>query len=764
VRLRDLAAAEDVWQLLQPDLPRTFPALRSLDSTPNNLPQQLTSFIGREKEMAEVKQLLCATRLLTLSGSGGCGKTRLAIHVAADLLESYPDGVWLVELAALSDSALVPQTVATVLGLREEPGKSLLQTLAQHLKSWHSLLVLDNAEHLLAACAQLADALLRHCPQVVVLVSSREPLGIGGEQTYRVPSLSAPDPKRDATPEGLAHYESARLFIERAQSQLPQFTVTDQNASALAAVCSRLDGIPLALELAAARMRLLSVEEVSQRLDHRFRLLTGGSRTALPRQQTLRSLIDWSYDLLSDSEKSHFRRLSVFAGGWTLELAEQVCVEEGVEDGDVLDLLTSLVDKSLASAEERNAQTRYRMLETVREYASDRLRELGEEVLWQRRHLACFLALAEEAEPQLTGPEQRAWLNRLETEHDNLRSALAWSSSAGDATDGLRLAGALWRFWEVHGYLGEGRTWLSGLLAPGLGGPTTLRANALHGTGVLAWHQGDYPAARALLEESLKLKRELEDHRGIASSLSTLGSVARYQGDYQTARALLEESLAIRRRQCDRWGIAASLTNLGVVATDQGDYRAARALHQESLAHFRDLGDRRNIAASLTNLGDVAYHEGDYPIARALHEESAAIFRDLGDRPALATSLSNLGDVACTQCDYNSARAFHEESLEIQRAQGDRARIAPALEGLAKVAVAFSMPGRAARLWGAAERLREDIGAPKSPSERPPYDRAISAARVGLGDDAVFDSAWQQGRAMSLEEAIEYALGARANA
>jgi len=390
---------------------------------------------------------------------------------------------------------------------------------------------------------------------------------------------------------------------------------------------------------------------------------------------------------------------------------------------------------------------------------------LSEEALWQKRHLACFLALAKEAEPRLTGPDQRAWLIRLEAEHDNLRSALAWSASAGgDATDGLTLAVALWRFWEVHGYLGEGRSWLSGLLASGRRASTTVRANALHGAGVLAWHQGDYPAARTLLEEGLELKRELEDRRGIASSLSTLGSVARYQGDYRAARALLEESLAIRREQCDRWGIAASLTNLGVVATDQGDYRAARALHQESLAHFRELGDRRNIAASLTNLGDVAHHEGDYPIARALNEESAAIFRELGDRPALATALSNLGDVACAQSDYDSARAFHQESLEIQRAQGDRARIAPALEGLAEVAGAFSMPARAARLWGAAERLREDIGAPKSPGERPQYERVVSAARAGLGDDAAFDSAWREGRAMVLEEAIEYALETREKA
>ena len=765
VRLRDLAAPEDVWQLLHTDLPRIFPALRSLDSTPNNLPQQLTSFIGREKEMAEVKAFLRTTRLLTLTGSGGCGKTRLALQLAADELEAFPDGVWLVELAPVVDARLVPQALAMVLALKEQTGKPITATLVDYLKDKSLLLFLDNCEHVVMACAGLAVTILRQSPGVRLLATSREALAIAGEQSYRVPSLSLPEAGREHTPESVARFEAVQLFDERAVLARSDFRVTEQNAATVASICRRLDGIPLALELAAARVRSLSVEDIDAKLNERFRLLTGGSRSALPRQQTLRSLIDWSYDLLGDSEKSLFRRLSVFAGGWTLEIAEQVCFGDGVEDADVLDLLTSLVDKSLASAEERNAQMRYRMLETVREYARDRLRDLGEEEHWRRRHLACFLALAEDAEPRLTGPDQRSWFDRLEAEHDNLRSALAWTSRAeGEATDGLRLAGALWRFWEVHGYLGEGRSWLSGLLGHGPRGSTTVRANALHGAGVLAWHQGDYPGARALLQESLELKRELGDRRGIASSLSTLGSVARYQGDYQAARALLEESLAIRREQNDQWGIAASLTNLGVVATDQGDYRAARALHQESLAHFRGLGERRGIAASLTNLADVTYLERDYPIARALHEESAAIFRELGDRPALATSLSNLGDVACAQSDYDSARAFHQESLEIQRAQGDRARIAPALEGLAEVAVAFSMPGRAARLLGVAERLREDIGAPRSPVERPQYDRAVSAARAGLGDDATFDTAWREGRAMPLEEAIEYALGAHENA
>jgi predicted ATPase/class 3 adenylate cyclase len=721
-RLKDLQQPEKVFQLCHPELPAQQPPLRSLSTHPNNLPQQLTSFIGREKELAEAETLLGRTRLLTLTGAGGCGKTRLAMQVAADLLESYPDGVWLVELGALADAGLVPQTVAAVLGLRESPGKSVTQTLTEHLKSRHLMLVLDNAEHLLAACAALADAVLRQCPQVVLLASSREGLGMSGELTFRVPSLSMPDPKRDATPEKLLPYESVRLFIERAQFHRPQFAVTHQNAPALASVCSRLDGIPLAIELAAARMRSMSVEEVNQRLDQRFRLLTGGSRTALPRQQTLRSLIDWSYDLLNEAEQALLCRVSVSAGGWTLDAAEQVCSGEGVDERAVLDLLTSLVDKSLVVAEERNGATRYRQLETVRQYARDRLLERGDEAQWQRRHLAHFLAMAEAAEPQLMGADQQAWLDRLETEHDNLRSALAWSAAAGGyAAGGLRLAGALWRFWLVRGYLAEGRGWLSGPLAAAPSGPAAApRAMALHGAGAMAWQQGEYSAARTLHEESLAIRRELGDRRGIAASLHSLGNVARKQGDFPSAQALCEESLAIRRELGDRWGIAASLGNLGNVAAEQGDYPAARALHAESLAVRRELGDRWGIGNSLNNMGNVAYDQGDYPSAQALYEESLTIRQELGNRWGIAWSL----------------------------------------EGLAYAAFALAGPGRAARIWGGAERLREEIASPLPPGDRPRYDHKVAAARTTLGD-AAFDLAWQEGRAMTLEQVVEYALRAK---
>src|SRR5262245_42819181 len=451
-RLRDLQRPEQVYQLLHPELPADFPPLKSLDALPNNLPRQLTRFIGREQAIVEVKRLLASSALLTLTGSGGCGKSRLALQVGADLLEEYADSVWLVELAALSDPERVPQTVATALGVRELPGRPLIQTLIDSLCPKQLLLLLDNCEHLLSACTQLTERLLQACPQVRVLASSREALGLLGEQSYRVPSLSLPDPRQLPPWERLPEFEAVQLFTDRAVLSQASFAVTEANAAAVVAVCRRLDGIPLAIELAAARVKALPVEKLNERLDDMFRLLTGGSRTALPRQQTLRALIDWSYDLLSPPERALLRRLSVFAGGWTLEAAEAVCVGDGIEGWEVLDLLTSLVEKSLVLYEEGEGEGRYRLLETVRQYARDRLLEAGESEAAREQHCDWFLALAEEAEPQLW--REVAWVERLEREHDNLRTALEWCAASSPET-GLRLAGALHWFWHIRGHFTE---------------------------------------------------------------------------------------------------------------------------------------------------------------------------------------------------------------------------------------------------------------------------------------------------------------------
>jgi predicted ATPase/class 3 adenylate cyclase len=801
VRLRDLASPEAVWQLTHSELRREFPALRSLDSTPNNLPQQPSTFIGREKEIAEIKTLLAGTRLLTLVGSGGCGKTRLAVQVAADLLEDFPDGVWLVELAALTDPDLVPQAVATALGVREETGKALTQTVVEHLAARKPLVVLDNTEHLLSASARFVDAVLRRCPQVTLLVSSREGLGIAGESTYRVPSLSMPDPKRDTHAAGLSAFESVRLLVERIRSHAPRFEITAHNAAALASICHRLDGIPLAIELAAARVRTLSVDELNLRLDQRFRLLTGGSRTALPRQQTLRSLIDWSHDQLNLTERVLFTRLSVFAGGFTLQAAERICSGEGVDEGDVLDLLTSLVDKSLVMAESRDATMRYRLLETIRQYARERLLEGGGGPGLRDRHLDFFLSLARQAAPQLTGPDQRAWFERLETEYDNLRAALTWASSVvGDPDAGLHLAGALWRYWYVRAHFSEGRSWLGTMLAGGAGGRSPARAHALSGMGSLAWLQSDLAAAKALHTESLDIFRELGDREGVARSLANLGNVAHGECDYAAARALLEESLVIRRELGDRARLADTLNNLGTLAYDRGDYVAARALYSECLAIRREFGDRWNIAIALNNLGGVADSEADYAGARPLYEESLAIFRELGDRWGIPSVLSNLGELANGRGDYATARTYYAESLAIRRESGDRRGIAAGLNDLASVARALHDPdqaialtdeslvilrdlrdlrgiadalellaeialdrgdrARAIRIWSAAERLRIDVGVPLRPKEQPGYDRTIAAVRAAWGDDAAFERAVAQGRAMTVEQAIDDGLGA----
>jgi non-specific serine/threonine protein kinase len=683
----------------------------------SNLPEPLTSFVGRERELVELKRLLPGKRLLTLVGVGGIGKTRLAIQLASEVVNAYRDGVRLVEFGLINDPSLVPGSVAQALGVKDTPGIPLIQALCEHLRSRKLLLVLDNCEHLLTACATLVESILRCAADLTIIVTSREALRVVGEQTYTLPALSLPDP--NASVDMIGSAESVQLFVERARQQQPGFCLTVDRASAVARLCVRLDGIPLALEFAAARLRSLTLEEIHARLDHRFKLLTDGARTALPRQQTLRATLDWSYGLLSDTEKALLARVSVFAGGWTLDAARRVCILEDVDDWNTLDILTSLVDKSLVLADQRSGATRYRLLETVREYSLDRLREAGQEARWKDRHLAYFVEVAEEAEPYLRTANQQAWLDRLETEHDNFRSALTWSSIAGgEATSGLRLAGVLgWRFWAVRGYLGEGRRWISGLLAAARGPQAAaVRAKALRGAVYLAYLEGDQSAALPFAEESLAIARELGDRKCICDSLHALYFASLGVNDFRSAQEQIEESLAIRRELGDRQGIFDALNNLGVVLYLQGDYSAAQACFEEMLAHGSS--DRRVTGHCLINLGNVVLARGDHPGARALYKESLTVRREVGDLHGIAESL----------------------------------------DGLAYADLAFGDPGQAALMWGAAERLRERIGARLLSFERPRYDRQVAAARGALGDDAAFDAAWKVGRAMPLEQAIECGL------
>jgi predicted ATPase/class 3 adenylate cyclase len=719
--LKDLQHPEQVYQLLHPHMAADFPPLRSLNVLPNNLPPQLTSFIGRETEMAEVKRLLAGTRLLTLTGAGGSGKTRLALQVAADLLDDYTDGVWFVELATLTEPSLVPQRVASVLGVREQQGRPLLDTLADALRPKKLLILLDSCEHLLQGCVDLVSRLLLSCPGVKLLATSREALNATGEASWTVPLLSAPDPRSPevthADPAKLNGYEAVRLFVDRARLSKSDFALTERNGAAVAQICHRLDGIPLGIELAAARVKVLSVEQIASRLDDRFRLLTGGSRMVLPRHQTLRAAIDWSFDLLSDQERLLLRRLSVFAG-WTLEAAEKVCQGEGIEGWEVLELQAHLVEKSLVLVEEGpGGEARYRLLGTIRQYARDRLIEAGEAAAVRDRHRNWFLELAERAATELRGPEQALWLDRLEQEHDNLRAALEWSQGSEEAGDaGLRLAGSLYRFWYVRGYLAEGRQWLEEALVKSGGAAGPARGRALHGAGYLAWSQGDFQRASPLLEESLTIYRQLGDKRGLARTLNSVGVMALELGQEERARSLWEEGLAMAREIAATELVTTLLNNLGETARIRGDFERARALYQESL----ELG-----GGALTDMR--------------------------------ATCLGNLGLVASAQSDWDAARSFFLESVTLTRKLGDKANMACCLEGLAGVYAMQGQPEDGARFLGAAEAVRKAINSPIQSGERTDYDRSLAAVRGAL-DKATFARAWNEGAAMAVEEAVEYAL------
>lgn len=670
-----------------------------------NLPLQLTSFVGREREVAQVKRLLGTTRLLTLTGSGGAGKTRLSLQVAADLLDQFPDGVWLVELASLTDPALVPQAVASVFGIRAVENLALVDALTLYLQWKHLLLLLDNCEHLLDACATLTDSTLRICPHLRVLTTSREPLNLSGEISWRVPSLAVPDPANLSDRNELAEIESVRLFVDRARMVMPDFQLNAGNALAIAQICMRLDGMPLALELAAARVKTLSVIQIAARLSDRFRLLNGGSRKALPRQQTLRATIDWSHNLLSDAERNLFRRLSVFAGGWTLEAAEAVCTGEGIAESEILDLLSRLIDRSLVTVEDSSSSARYRFLETLRQYAHERLVESGDIAQWRERHLMFFLRLAEEAEPELRGADQLQWFGRLEVEHDNIRAALAFALESARGADALRLATALWRFWNVRAYWSEGRQWLTRALAQSPARDQG-RAKALNALGMLCWFNEDHLAMQAPVQESLSISRELGDRRGIAGALNSQGmfygrsGTLRFERDkFEQARPLHAKSLSLRRELGDSWEIAESLAFLGFACRDVGDPASAWELLEESLARWRELGDRWGIAWALLGLGFTAKVQRRYQQAILCFTESFAAAEQLGERRILIESLAQLAQMAEYQDDYALARVWAEKMLKWARATSAPASITRAWMELGQVAYLQGDYGEAVACW-----------------------------------------------------------------
>ncbi len=762
-RLKDLIRPEHVFQLVIPNLPSEFAPLKTLEAFPNNLPIQMTSFIGRENEIAEIKQELSAHHLVTLTGSGGTGKTRLSLQVAADLLGQYEDGVWFIELAPLTDPALVVQGVASTFGLKEEAGRSLETALKDYLREKSLLLILDNCEHLIAACAQFADTFLHACPKLKILASSREALGIAGESAYHVPSLSVPDPNHLPSIETLSQYDAVRLFIDRAVMVQPAFAITNQNAPALAQICYRLDGIPLAIELAASRVKALKVEDLEKRLDDRFRLLTGGSRTALPRQQTLRALIDWSYDLLSEPERLLLRRLSVFAGGWTLEALESVCADNDIVGAslalardDILDLTTHLVDKSLIILDEQAKGTRYRILETIRQYAREKFLESGEGLDVRNRHLDYFLSLAERAEPEVQGAEQQAWLDRLEVDHDNFRAALEWSLGGEEtrAEAGLRMAGSLWWFWFMRGYSNEGGEWLERILiASQTSADLVTRAKALCKVGWLKSFGG------TRTEEGLALGRTLglAGRESMALALWGMGAWAYYQAEYARAKSLEEESLNLFRELGHRWGICETLCWLESAMSAQGDYQQAAPLFEESLTLARHARDSNEIGWSLWQLGGLAMTQGNFEQATTFLEESLALYKEIKSPQSITWLLGALGNAALYKGDYQQAVSRYEEALALYWERGDERRIAEGLEQLANAAAVRKQPEQAARLLGAAEALRDSSGAALHPFQRADYERCLEMLRPQL-DEARLAVLWAAGRAMTMKQAVAFAL------
>jgi predicted ATPase len=734
----------------------------------HNLPLQLTSFIGRETEIGQIRRQLARARLLTLTGAGGSGKTRLALEAAGGLLPQFPDGTWLVELASLAEPALLPQTVANTLGLREVPGVSITAVLLDHLRPRQILLLLDNCEHLIQACAELVEKMLSACPSLKVLATSREALSIAGESAYLVPALSLPGAAQTRPDEILAQSEAVRVFVERAAEALPGFELTDDNALVVAQVCRQLDGIPLAIELAAARVKVLDVEQIADRLSDRFSLLRGGSRTALPRHRTLQGLMDWSYDLLSEPERVLLQRLAVFAGGWTLEAAEAVGAGQLLADGDVLERLTQLASKSLVVVDRPSgAAPRYHLLETIRQYALARLVVSGEADAVRQRHAAYYLALCEAGMPAPDQKAQPAWLDQIETEHDNVRAALTWAqSAAGGAELGLRLAVAMHGFWAGHGFWSEARAWLATALAQAdVEAPQDRQswAWALARASSFAGLQGDYTAAQKYLARSLTLFQELGDRQESARALELLGWVAREQGDIATARLRLEESLALNRELGHKSRIPWVLNTLGEVAVVQEDVAWAIPLLEEGLALFRAQEVREGIAWSLNHLGHVAQLQGQFARARQLHEDSLPFFRvsaadNLGNL-GVACAFQGLGETALAQGSATSAATHLCNALVMFRDLGDRAGMSWCLSGLAGAAALDEEPERAARLWGAAEALRLSIGTRNAPAARATRERLMAAAREQLGE-AAFDAAWAEGQAIKPEQAIEMALEA----
>ena len=793
-QLKDLLRPEHLYQLNISGLATNFPPLKTLDSYPNNLPTHLTSFIGRENEIAEVSQDLAEHRLVTLTGSGGTGKTRLSLQVAVDMLDSFPNGVWFVELAPITDPELVPHTILTAIGIKEQDNKAPLDLLKEYLQERQTLIVLDNCEHLVSASARVVNELLRAAPRIKILASSREALGVRGEASYPVPSLSLPNPKHLPTMEGLSQYEAVRLFIDRALLANPRFEVDKDNAPFIAQICYRLDGIPLAIELASARVKVLSVDQISKRLDDRFRLLTGGARTALPRQQTLRALIDWSYDILEENEQLLLRRLSVFMGGWTLEAAEDVCTGDEIDSIDVLELLSQLINKSLVVVidKSKSGETRYRMLETIRQYAREKLLETGGSKTVHQRHLAYFLKLAERAEPELYRSNQAFWFFRWDEELDNLRIALEWSLNS-DVEIGLRILVSLRFFLDnriLHQEMGD---WYLQFLER-YPKQDTLRSRALILGSHCIWNNGKYDEARAMAEQSLQISRMLRAQGAEAFSLWGLGALMMAYGDLRNGAPLVEKSLALYREFGDELGITATVAWLSM---NDNSVDIAKTYINEALRLSRELGNLAWVAICLELKSRWVIWDGDFSSPVPWLEEAKLIHRQLGSVIGEGNVLNMYGILEYWRGNYQQSCDYFEDALEIfervdvhsvvfwvqtymayaRMGLGDilkakemfsfcierfkrvnnRIGVIFAIEGMAKLNVIKNQLERASQLFSWTDGERDEIGDHRPPVERASVEKDLEIIKSQLGNEE-FTSLYEKGQAMTTEQAIAPSL------
>ncbi len=793
-RLKDLIEPLKLFQIVSPGLREDFPPLKTLDARPNNLPIQLTSFIGRQQEINHIKDLLKQTHLLTLTGAGGAGKTRLSLQVGADIIDDFQNGVWFIDLAGVIEEALIVQIFLKSMEVSEDPRKNNEDTLIDFLKEKELLIILDNCEHLIEASSKLAEKIISICPNVKIIATSREVLRCSGEITHTISSLSIPDIKEEQTIEKLIQYESVKLFIERAVSVNSKFQVTNKNAPALAEICFQLDGIPLAIELAAARVTVLTLEKIHVRLADRFKLLTGGKRTSLPRQQTLKAMIDWSYELLSEKEKIMWRRLSVFSGGWTMDDAEELCSDENFDSSEILDFIHNLTEKSIIIFLE--SKERYRMLETIRQYGQEKLKEADEWKVFRSKHLNYYINVCESAIPELTGAKAKDWLNKFDDEHFNFQGALSWALEDNLFEEGSRLICALGKYWELRGYISECKSWLEKLLknSQNISKPVLAMSNKL--AGIMSALQGRYKESHKCLETALEIYESLEDNSGISATMNILGLNALDTGDHKKSKDYLEKSLILIKDTDNKIGISNMNNSLGLVDLAAGHYDEARnyfseclriarelddfqyigiglnnlaqveailqnydlaeRLFEEGLINERELGNQTGIIISLINLGGIAFEKNNFDKSIQLYNESLSLSREIKFRSGIIRSLSCLGQLALSKGEISKAKILFEESLNNQKDSPDFQTVTICLIGMAAVKLSNN-PELAAKLAGSVEFSYESSGSAMDASFKQFYDQTLESIKATIGNEKTMEEI-ENGRNIPLEKAIELCL------